>query len=303
MSLLDLPPEILVLILQNLEPDSFALTLQTCKAVRYHAIKSKQLLLLHLQHVPGLPYELNDLSSEKLLSLFSHRASKHVRDGAHRMADIAVYISPLKVWGRAPTRSCFIRYVDQGLSSRPLLTFAVDTADASINIFDLHKSIPRLKLTVSPDALDLDDSAGEGTTLSFEVLNIAFPPDTAKGDGSRADIAVHHRMAVLYRYRVKRRSKDRNNSFINSAVAQSEVLCKLAIWDLNLLDGPRVESVSDIAYEAGPLDLQAGPIAMSSEGYVVIVFTSALHDCFFEVRSYAPKELSKRIMSRMGKSR
>jgi len=295
MSLLDLPPEILILILQRLEPDSFALALQACKAVRFHALKSKKLLLYHLGQVPGLPYGLDELPNDKLLALFGKRASCHVHDGADRMADLVSFTTTFKPWAKVPTRNCFVRYADQGLPDRPLLSTAVDPTDASIYIYDLHKALPRLKMTLSPYALDLDDSGGPNPDLNFEVVSFAMIHDS--------ELAAEPilRMVVLYRYRIKRRSKDRGNAFIEAAVAESETVCKLVVWNLSLLAGPRVESISNIPCDAGPLKLRPGPITRSAEGYVVIVFNSAIHEFSFEIRSYSPKELSKRVLFTGGK--
>ncbi|KAK3067775.1 hypothetical protein LTS18_000939, partial [Coniosporium uncinatum] len=71
-------------------------------------------------------------------------------------------------------------------------------------------------MTLSPYALDLDDSGGSSTDLNFDVASFAMTHD------SELSGTTVPRMVVLYRYRVKRRSKDKGNPFIEAAVAESE---------------------------------------------------------------------------------
>ncbi|KAF2745508.1 hypothetical protein M011DRAFT_138246 [Sporormia fimetaria CBS 119925] len=108
MNLLDLPAEIIRLILYTMDPDSFYNCLLTNKLFLHHARCSRALVKSHLKRIPGLdPIPNYGYDAEKsprqgsdepslppLLRRFGKAATKHLRHGASRMVDVLSWKYP-----------------------------------------------------------------------------------------------------------------------------------------------------------------------------------------------------------------
>ena len=73
--LLNLPPEILQLVLFHADTGALLASLTTCKRV-YDAAKAKHVVLQHMNRMPGLRLGLADLDSKTLFDTFRQRAAK-----------------------------------------------------------------------------------------------------------------------------------------------------------------------------------------------------------------------------------
>jgi hypothetical protein len=78
MHVTDLPPEILLLILDRLGPSAFAVAVITCKKFRYVALENRKLLLNKIRCVPGPKQGLEDLTNAEIFRLFRRRAAENL---------------------------------------------------------------------------------------------------------------------------------------------------------------------------------------------------------------------------------
>ncbi|KAF2000050.1 hypothetical protein P154DRAFT_207622 [Amniculicola lignicola CBS 123094] len=93
MDILSLPAEIVRLILQFLDPESFYICLLVCKIFREHALDSTSLLKKQLDRLPGQRFFAPEIvgDAEALLKEFGKRSSQHLHNGAFRLADAHVW--------------------------------------------------------------------------------------------------------------------------------------------------------------------------------------------------------------------
>ena len=73
--LLDLPPEILQLVLFHADTGALLASLTCCKKV-FDAAKAKHVVLQHMKRMPGLRLGLADLDSKTLFDSFRQRAAR-----------------------------------------------------------------------------------------------------------------------------------------------------------------------------------------------------------------------------------
>ena len=73
--LLNLPPEILQLVLFHADTGALLTSLTSCKKV-FDAAKAKHVVLQHMNRMPGLRLGLVDLDSKTLFDTFRQRAAK-----------------------------------------------------------------------------------------------------------------------------------------------------------------------------------------------------------------------------------
>ena len=73
--LLNLPPEILQLVLFHADTGALLASITSCKKV-FDAAKAKHVVLQHMNRMPGLRLGLADLDSKTLFDTFRQRAAK-----------------------------------------------------------------------------------------------------------------------------------------------------------------------------------------------------------------------------------
>jgi hypothetical protein len=160
-----LPSELIHTILDNLDPTSFYLCLQTSKVFRKHAAASTKLLRDQLSRIPGqriLPahatYTANDAT--ELIKLFGSRAMQHLASGTESMSD-------RKMWSTGADRQVHrktsqlmlldgIRMCDQ-----IIMLFEV-LGDATVNIYIAQDR--------EEDTLDNDNGKREAKALKPEIV-------------------------------------------------------------------------------------------------------------------------------------
>ncbi|KIW08206.1 uncharacterized protein PV09_01136 [Verruconis gallopava] len=158
--LLDLPPEILELILLALPPDSFAIILMTSKALRAAILATPKILRCQLLKLPGLrPSDQATIS--ELLRTFNRRAALNASNGLQAYADVIVNKPSVaeshELWTR-PKFNWIQRCCVDGCY-RGVLATAADYC-GTIHVYRIRKGriIPLYKLDPRNLGLDEDDS-------------------------------------------------------------------------------------------------------------------------------------------------
>jgi hypothetical protein len=168
MMLLDLPPEILEMILLALPPDSFAVMLMTSKTVRAVITSTQKVLRTQLNKIPGL--RMHDQATiQQLLRTFNSRAAASAWNGLETFADIVVHQPVLpghsfEQWTRpkfnwiqpccATSRSC----------DRGLLATASDFQGV-IHVYRIRKGRIIPLCTLDPRDLELEE--GDCSCIRF----------------------------------------------------------------------------------------------------------------------------------------
>jgi hypothetical protein len=105
MLLIDLPPEILIIILDQLDPSSFAIAIRTCNTFRNSALQNGKILLKNLRRIPGVKEGLDELTKPELFTLFRRRAAQSLL-GVGVLYDRKTYaFDPLIMGGIDATKS------------------------------------------------------------------------------------------------------------------------------------------------------------------------------------------------------
>ncbi|KAF1986998.1 hypothetical protein K402DRAFT_60908 [Aulographum hederae CBS 113979] len=270
MELLDIPPEMLIHILRQLDPASFTQCIQTCKTVRYFASTSSELLRHQIRKLPGLPNEVNGLRPNELMELFHKRAGKHARNAIDINADVSAFGSRLSLG----TAQFHFRHAADGWSPR-LLGCIVDPENAGIKIYDIDETLPKLKYEIFPPSF-LEDRCLEFHVQSFTV------------EDHSSSVAT---VVVLYSYTVREHLK---NSFIAEARSRAATTWILATYCLSADEYIRLKTVREIQRPESFHMYKAGPVAISPTGTVVVVMNSRAVPGCFEITSYPPKSTSSK---------
>jgi hypothetical protein len=139
--LLNLPRELLGLILLELDPGSFSMILGTCKAIRDHAGSSAKLLRQQLLRVPGLrpTYGLSNL---ELLEKFKSRAARHMLNGVEARMNVVVFRPSETIEDTLWSRNAFNQLCRccSNTCDRGALATAVD-GDGTVHIYGIRKGL------------------------------------------------------------------------------------------------------------------------------------------------------------------
>lgn len=220
MMLLDLPPELLVLILIKLDPDSFYIALLVCKTIRYHARGSRALLHNQLDRLSG-PRVCDGYSAENLLKTFKLRAHANLLDGADILTDVTCF-KP----GRAIhlQQSRVFRCCDEHT-----IAAIVDKKDATVRLYDCTDFSPRLRHILTPECLDVDEH------VRFEALQIAFW-------NGRSSLICPDRISVLYRWKVL---GEQSHPFVKDAAERAVNFLKLVTYNFFRTEA-KIEHIQEI---------------------------------------------------------
>jgi hypothetical protein len=209
--LLDLPPEILEMILLVLPPDSFAVMLMSCKTIRTAILSTPKVLRTQLLKVPGL--RLPDQATiVELLRAFNQRAVLSAFNGFDAFADIVVN-RPLmfeyqdELWTR-PKFNWIQRCCSKGCD-RGVLATAADYCGV-IHVYRIRKGriVPLCKL--DPKALDLDED--DSPRIRYRCIAMRW----RRCSNSHIDHVV-----ALFSYSIERFTHEGSSTYVNQFVSEA----------------------------------------------------------------------------------
>jgi hypothetical protein len=304
--LLDLPPEILELVLLNTDPSTFSLMLMTCKSIRANVLASSTLLYEHLLRVPGLRLD-GPVTKVELLQSFTQRAAQHALNGAGVMADGIIYrpsrntdqssgsrraqvlfsrdiqiqsheayrqrtqIQPREIWTQPKLnqmQGCCPQKCEYGV-----LAAAID-GDANIHVYSARYGFVAPKYRLPSSELQIDENS-ETPRVCFNVILFRFGRSTVKGS------YPYHtdRITALYQYEVLP-GTSRPNRFVKEAMSKASSTLKLVTWDIR--DENLVES-RDISTSP---DEEVVHMAVKNDRTVTIVFQLKNRRSRYRIRTY-----------------
>lgn len=200
--LLNLPPEVLQIILWHMDPGTLFISLFTCKQI-FDAAKAKNVLLHQIGSIPGLRLGLGEnVRNPELLTEFRHRAAKTLL-GVGVLADVAKYAHGSNLIN---VRQCVL---SPGASGAPAQLATVYQHHPVVNIYELAADHIRLKAELRTE---LSRSYGGGS-CNVEVLKVAF--------------SANRDLAVLYRYTLH---SEKASPFVDEAAAKAKRTLKLVTF-------------------------------------------------------------------------
>ncbi|KAF2790655.1 hypothetical protein K505DRAFT_364546 [Melanomma pulvis-pyrius CBS 109.77] len=263
-----LPAELVREVLEELDPESFYLCLQTSKLFRQHAGTSTKLLRDHLSRIPGRriisPHILGDANA--LIREFSKRAAQHLVAGVPWMVDRHSWlasshsnkkISTLVRWG-CDTEGNSIANLDTHPFHNHLVLIEVRSNDATVNVYIVEEYMqcgycPRLKHIISPHSLSEHLPACGQHYVQYQVLKVAScMSDPSTDDPHNSDLMI----AVLYQVQTP------------SCDMCSNASMKLLVFRLDAKFGPMVIESFEIEVER---DEQVVAMAMTRSTEAIIV--------------------------------
>ncbi|KAI9659881.1 MAG: hypothetical protein M1821_001233 [Bathelium mastoideum] len=231
---LDLPPEILQLILEWLDPNSVFLASLVCKTLRSSIFSVKSALHCHLNAVPGCPTDPNSLTIQEAGRLYNVKLQASLLRGVNILADRRCY-----QFVRRPKAKIGLLQPCECASNHTILIL-VDPADDTIHIYYtageqlIHSYC--LKTSLLADCVGVEDPRD----MNLQVLSIAL--NLPSGGESRCKGATS-KLFVLYRYSISGGSQ---NSFIRLAADKAKEVLKLVKYD-----GRHISGIQDIAISVG----------------------------------------------------
>lgn len=230
--LLDLPPEILEMVLMELQPDSFSLILMTCKSIRLTVLASSKLLRAQLMKIPGLRLP-DSLDHRHMLATLAQRAAEEGWNGIDVLTDITVHRplnSALPVakrvggvseqWTR-PRVNLVQRCCKKGCENGVLVT-AVD-AEGAVHVYKIRGGTIRPFCVFDPRNMDLDD--GDVRRVKYDCIAMRW---------QRCNSGHLDHLVGLFRYSIDRFTSERSGEFakrfIKEAADRAERTLKLCVW-------------------------------------------------------------------------
>jgi hypothetical protein len=279
MQLLNLPPEILELVLRDLDPGSFSIMLMTCKTIRANVLSSSKLLHEQLLQVPGLRVE-GPKSNIEVLQAFTQRAAYHALNGVNVLADTVTYRPELKgsiqiesnqIWSQpklSQIQRCCSQKCEYGI-----LAATVD-AHANIQVYSARRGFAAPKHQLRSWELMIEDDPNE-PCVRFKVVIFNFWRTAPKS----GQYPYHtDRITALYQYEVL--STNRPPWFIREAMAKARSTLKLITWSI------RDEKVIDVRDVQIAPDEEAERMAVGTDRTVAIAFRLNNRQSKYRIRTY-----------------
>jgi hypothetical protein len=279
MQLLNLPPEILELVLVNLDPSSFSIMLMTCKSIRANVLASSKLLHQQLLRVPGLRID-DPKTNVEVLQAFTQRAAYHALNGANVLVDTVTYrpkpsapvqIRTNKIWPQpklSQIQRCCYQKCEYGIVA------ATVDAHANIQVYSARKGFAAPKYQLRSWELMVDDDPFE-PCVRFKVVIFNFWRTAPKN----GQYPFHtDRLTALYQYEVL--PGPRPNRFIMEATLKALTTLKLVTWSI------RDEKVIDVRDVDISPDEEAERIAVGTDRTVAIAFRLNNRPSKYRIRTY-----------------
>lgn len=277
MMLLDLPPEILELILMKLDPGSFSIMLMTCKPVLANILGSKKLLSTQLLSIPG--HRLTEPSTTgQLFSAFIRRASKHAFNGVGVLCDLKAFrplIEPSsQLWTR-PRMNRLQTCCSSGCELQHIIAAIDGNADIHIYSVRTFGVLPRGLL--SSTLLDFDGDSSETPTTQFRIVAAEFwKSNPARDNGQHLD-----RLTALYQYEVLAPTSQRQFPFVETAIKNAKEILKIVTWSILDMSIVSVRNVG-VGEDEEPIC-----IAASRSNTVAIAYRVHGQPLKYRIRSYS----------------
>jgi hypothetical protein len=279
MRLLNLPPEILELVLINLDPGSFSMMLMTCKSIRANVLASSKLLHEQLLRVPGLRVD-GYKSNAEVLQAFTQRAACHAFNGVNVLTDTVTYrpesksrdqVQANQMWTQpklSQIQRCCYQKCEYGI-----LAATVD-AHANIQVYSARKGFASSKYQLRSWELMIKDDPIE-PRVRFKVLMFNFWRTAPK----TGQYPYHtDRLTALYQYNVLPTA--RPTPFTKEAMLKAWTTLKLITWII------RDETVIDVRDVRISPDEEAIRMAVGTDSTVAIAFRLNNSRAKYRIRTY-----------------
>jgi hypothetical protein len=225
-SLLDLPAEVISLILTFLDPSSLYVASLSCRTLRAYIFSraSRVLLQRQLRRVPGRRLEYSRLTSQELGRVFRHRVKENLLHGVSVLADRTSYLFP----ARPRVKTSVLHQCDD--KDGHVLLIAHDGASSIVHVHNFYGKAPHAHYTLDP-CLSTDFGRPLVQELrSLEVVQVCLLR-SMHNPSQRSQTTTQ--IAVLYKYSLH---PDRNNDFVRKATDKSDETLILAIYSDQNLD-------------------------------------------------------------------
>jgi hypothetical protein len=265
--LLNVPPEILDLILSFLDPPAFSLVLLSNKVLRQRILSSSQALHSQLRAVPHV-HNCQTLlckseGSAQLLNLFNKRAAAHCMNGISVLCDAVSYTPSFRPRYKLAQIARF-----EGNHDPTELAAIPELDTGKVHIYSMNQGFPVGRFLIDPVML-------HPALANFEIVLLKLHEQSSK-----------RHVTMLYRYSsLKDPSLDETLKFKNSLIyeAQNSRVQKLVLLTCTITpsDGVTVVSVRDIS-----IGRRYKPVSMevSSTGQCLIVFK--LDSGLYRIKAY-----------------
>jgi hypothetical protein len=224
--LLDLPPEILEMILLLLPPDSFAVMLMTSKAIRAAIMATPKVLRTQLLKIPGLRSP-DQATIEELLKAFNQRAALSAWNGLEVFSDIVLHRPTLpehpdELWTR-PRFNWIQRCCPRGCD-RGVLATAADYLGV-IHVYRIRKGRITPLCTLDPRTLGLDED--DSPRILYRCVAMRW---------QRCNNSHLDHLVALFSYSIQRFTREGPgkyvNQFVSDAAEKAERTYHLCGWKL-----------------------------------------------------------------------
>jgi hypothetical protein len=209
--LLDLPPEILEMILLVLPADSFAVMLMTSKTIRAAILATPKILRTQLLKIPGLRPP-DQATIGELLKAFNQRAALSAWNGLEAFSDIVLHRPELidsenELWTK-PKFNWIQRCCPKGCE-RGVLATAADWRGV-ISVYRIRKGRIAPLCTLDPRTLGLDED--ESPRIRYTCVAMRW---------QRCNNSHLDHLVALFGYSVEGFTKQGSTTFVNEFISEA----------------------------------------------------------------------------------
>ena len=223
--LVELPPEILELILHRLDPNSLFLASLTCHTVRSSIFSTKTLLNHHLTLVPGHPVDQSVEDSPLTVTALGNVLTTRLQNTLLRGVNILADRTSCRFTQRHSAKASIFETC-RGCSKDHCLLVLVDAFDARIDVYFVSRDDTLVFCySLGPELLATYLGLEASDRYKLEILRVATPAKSHKVNPHQKPTST---LIVLCRYSIR---KDRENSFVVSAARRSRCILKLVRFD------------------------------------------------------------------------
>ena len=249
--LVNLPPELLELILRWLDPNTLFLASLVCKTLRNHIFSTKSSLHYHFDRIPGFGANDDDTTKFELVRLLDSGLQDNLLRGVNILAD-RTYCQFLR---RANPKLSLLQACPCSIDHCILVL--VDALDHTIRVFTIEEDTAIFAYSLPPSLLAGYDSIDDPRNYVLNVLGVAAITKSHKINPRQRPTS---KLFVLYQYSIVENSQ---NSFVSEAARNAREMFKLVKFD-----GECIIGVQDLHVQAG--DRVLG-MAVKSGGRVALV--------------------------------
>ena len=227
--LLDLPTEILEMILLVLPPDSFSCMLMVSKSIRATILSTQKVLRTQLRNIPGLRLP-DQATTKQLLAAFNGRAAKTAWNGLETFADVVVHQPQLPgslndLWTRTRVNGLQVCCAGSKGCEHGLLATAADYRGI-IHVYRVRKGRISPLCQLDPRTINQEDDGSRKMRYRCEAIR-----------WQRCNTTDHNNhLIALFSYSIDGASRTEKGKFaqefIQDATRKSQITYFLVCWNL-----------------------------------------------------------------------